>query len=575
MILSERSRRLRRLRSVAPLAALTVASMALLTATSGTLAAWTDDEYVSGGAGVMVAGDCSTTTLFATESSARQVSGFLGGEDLDTLVAVQGIQVGNTSGTVAVTPATATRIDPVTYTTVLEAGAFGAPLLSAMVGLNQPAGDAGAYTQWARSTASGQAAGAAGLVSDQSGAIDGTGTAAGSTSTPTAASINLASFVPSSQAAMTLDVGALASSSEVDACVMNNGWPTLAASPTVLRDYGIAGLRLNLSAPSITSATSAVSGVLDGLAGGLATFASPSGSLTAAISAGVEGLVPEGGLDVGSVSTTVGFGTPDLTAARQLLQKTLTDGVVTIDLAGARVYFDLARFAYGPAGLNGLPANTQVLLDAAAVQALTQRTSALLEEWGNEVTAEIGKALAATSFTMKTTVLLEAAGIPAAEVTLAYATTVGAFESVPPPAPTLSTKVLGLGLLNLDTLLKPVTAALLAGTGNVVAGSLDAALFAPQGLLPTAEAAIRSAVVPVTQAADAALGPLANALTLTVNVQPDQPGAPAGNAAASSSLAGEYKVSALRVGVVGSTAELYLATASAGPVAFRPGSAPT
>jgi hypothetical protein len=104
----------------------------------------------------------------------------------------------------------------------------------------------------------------------------------------------------------------------------------------------------------------------------------------------------------------------------------------------------------------------------------------------------------------------------------------------------------------------------------VVAGALDTALTATGGLLPTAEAAIRSAVVPVTTQAETALAPLADTLTLTVNVQPDQPGAPAGSAAAGSSLEGEYKVSALRVGAVGSTAELYLATASAGPVVFRP-----
>lgn len=575
MIPSTRKRRARRLTVVAPLAALTVASMALLASTSGTLAAWTDDEYVNASAGVMVAGDCSTTTLFQTESAARQVSGFLGGEDLDTLASVQGVQVENTSGTVTVAPSTATRIDPVTYTAALEAGALGTSLLSAKVGLNQAAGDAGAYTQWARARASGQAAGAAGLISDQSGAIHATGTADGSTSTPTTASINLASFIPASQAAMTLDVGAVASSSDVDACVLNNGWPSLASAPVVTRDYGIASLGLNLTAGAIEPMTSSVAGTLDGIAGQLAALASPAGSLTAVIDTGVAGLVPKGELKVGDVATEITFGTPDLTAARQLLGKTLTDGVVTIDLASARIYFDLSKLTNGPAGLNDRPANTQVVLTAAAVQDLTQRASALLRTWGDAVTAEIKKALAATSFTMETKVLLQTnvglglvdVDVDVAEVTLRYDTTVGALTSGTPPAPTLSTKVLGtldLGLLN------SVTAALLAGTGNVVAGALNTALYAAGGLLPTAEAAIRTAVVPVTEQAETALAPLADALTLTVNVQPDQPGAPAGSAAAGSSREGEYKVSALRIGSVDSTAELYLATASAGPVVFRP-----
>ena len=53
------------------------------------------------------------------------------------MAAVQGIQVGNTTGTVTVAPSTATRIDPVTYTTAVDAAALGSPLLSAKVGLNQ------------------------------------------------------------------------------------------------------------------------------------------------------------------------------------------------------------------------------------------------------------------------------------------------------------------------------------------------------------------------------------------------------------------------------------------------------
>jgi hypothetical protein len=569
-----------RFRTLAPLAALTVASIALLTSTSGTLAAWTDDEYVSAGAGVMVAGDCTTTTLFQTESAGRQLSGSLGGADLDTLAAVQGVQVGNANGTVTVTPATATQVDPVTYTSALEAGALGTPLLSAAVGLNQPAGNAGAYTQWAQAKASGQAAGAAGLVSDQSGAIDGTGTAAGSTTAPTVASVNLASFVPSSAAAMTLDVGAVASSAAVDACTLTNGWPTLDPSPTVNRSYGIAGLRLNLSAGSIQTMTSSVAATLDGLSQKLADAAAPNGPLTAAVKAGVTGLVlPDSGLTVGSATTETTFGAPDLSVARQLLTTPPTDGVVTIDLVNARIYFDLAKLAYGPAGLNGLDPNTRVAFDAASAQILTQRTSALLEAWREAVTAEVEKALAATAFTMETTLLLRAKNgllgtIDVAEVTLRYDTTVGAFlpqtPPVPLPAPTVSTAILGLGLPGQE-LLGSVTAALASGTGAVVAGALEDALFGPGALVPAAAGAIQSAALPVTAAAESALTPLADTLSLTVNVQPDQPGAPVGAGAAGSAADGQYKVSALRIAAVGSTAEIYLATAAAGPIVFRPG----
>lgn len=566
-----------RLRILAPVAALTAASIALLTSTAGTLAAWTDDEYVSASAGVMVAGDCSTSTLFQTESAARQVSGSVSGQDLDTLAAVQGLTVRNTGGTVAVEPATATQVDPVTYTAAVEAGALGSPLLSAALGLNQPAGTAGAYTQWARATASGQAKGAAGLVSDQSGAIDGTGTANGSTTSPTAASINLASVVPSSNAAMTLDVGAVASSSAVDACTLRNGWPTLSASPVVARSYGIAGLRLNMSADSVRTMTSGVGATVDGITGDLAAIVTPAGSLTTAVTGGVTDLVSKAttGLLVGPVTTTITLGTPDLSAVKPLLTAPLTDGVVTVDLANARILFDLAKLTSGPAGLNNLPPNTPVILDAGTVQSLTQRTAALLDTWRNAVIAEVDKALAATSFTMETKVTLQAVvpllgKIDVAEVAVSYDTTVGAFRSTTPPSPSVSPSVLGNGLPGLQALLSPITGALLSGTGKIVAGALDGALFGPGALLPTASTSIQSAVLPVVGAATASLTPLADTLSLTVNVQPDQPGAPVSAAVAGSSAAGQFKVSALRVAAVGSTAEIYLATSSAGPVVFRP-----
>lgn len=568
----------RRFRMLAPLAAVVAASMAVLSGTSATLAAWTDDEYVSAVAGVMVAGDCSTTTLFHTESAARQLSGSVGGQDLDALASVQGVHLRNAGGTVTVVPATATQVDPVTFTAGLEAGALGTPVLSAVLGLNQPAGAAGAYTQWARATASGQAAGAAGLVSDQSGAIDATGTANGSSSAPKTASISLASIIPSSTADMTLDVGALASSSQVDACALTNGWPTLDASPAVARAYAISGLQLNMAADSVGTMTSTVRGTADGLAEDFDALAGPSGPLTAAVDSGVRGLVQQAGsvLSVGSVTTQITLGSPDLSAVDQLLGTTLTDGVVTLDLANARIRFDLAALKYGPAGLNGLPANTRVGLDAAAVQDLRQRTSALLGAWRNAVSAEIEKALAATAFTMETTLVLRT-NVPlvgpadVAEVSVRYATNLAAFQSATPPAPTVSTSILGLGLglSGLQALLAPVTAGLLSGTGTVVADALDDALSGPGALIPAATADIQAAAQPVADSVEAALTPVANALSLTVNVQPDQPGAPTSAAAAGSSAEGQYKVSALRVAVAGSTAEIYLATASAGPVAFR------
>jgi hypothetical protein len=554
----------RRLRAGATLAALTVLSIALGSATSGTLAAWTDDEYVGAAAGVVVAGDCSTTTLFQTESAARQVSGFVGGQDLDSLAAVQGIQVGNSGGTLTVHPGTASQVDPLTFISNLDATALGSPLLGAAVGLNQPAGSAGAYTQWAQAKANGQATGAAGLVSDQSGIIDATGTATGSSTAPTTASINLAPFLPASQAAMTLEVGAVASTSAIDACVMNSGWPALAADPQVTRQYRIADLRLNLSARSVQPATEKTSATLGGIDKNLTDLASPTSSLTANISTGLTGLLAGSGLAVASVSTEVNFGTPDLAAAKSLLGKSLTDGVVAIDLADSRIYVDLGKLTHSQSpGLNGRSPNSPLVLDDAALKELTERSNTLLRDWANAVSTEVKKALDNTTFSMTSQIRLTVAGIPA-KITAGYNTTVGAMLAQHPPAPTITPEI---GLLNLH-LLDPVTSVLLGGTGAVVSGALNDALTQPGALLAATGNAIQDSADTVAEEAVTALAPLINTLSLTLNVQPDQPGAAAADIARA--VEGQYRVSALRIAAVGSSAELYFATATAGPVSFRP-----
>lgn len=570
-----------RRQAAAGTAAIVVVAASLLSLSSVTDAAWTDDEYVGTAAGVMIAGDCSTTTLFRTESAARQLSGMLGADDLDSLAAIQGLSVENTRGTVAVAPASAIQIDPVTFSAPLEASALGNPLISATLGLDAAAGEAGAYNQWGRATASGQAAAAAGAVHDQSGAIDGTGTADGSATMPRSANINLSSLVPASAGDMTLDIGAVASSAEVDACVLVNGWPTPNPVPVENRTYGIAGADLKAGVPAVQSMTAAATSAIDDALDDLAALDDPGGQVTTTVNTGISALVQgaAGSLTLGTVSTIITIGTLDLSGVQPLLTGTISDGVVTVDLSNSTATVDLAALRGGASGFNGLPPNTVIDIDQTLLAEVSQRTTALLAEWSSGTSLALEQALEAATFAMQTQVVLRAnvpllGTVDVARLSISYGTTLGAFLAGAPPQPAITTEVLGGGIPGLGALLAPTLTALKNGTGTVVQGVLVPALQGASGVIPTAVTGIERAVDGVAEELDAILDPLAGVLSLTVNVQPDQPEAPVTSAAAGNAVPGEYKISALRIATVGNTAEIYLATASAGPVTFRPEPAP-
>ncbi|MGX9899672.1 hypothetical protein ACW0JT_06760 [Arthrobacter sp. SA17] len=181
----------------------------------------------------------------------------------------------------------------------------------------------------------------------------------------------------------------------------------------------------------------------------------------------------------------------------------------------------------------------------------------------------------AATFSMQTEVVLGSdvpllGTVDVARLTISYGTTVGAFLGVTVPAPTITTQILGGGLPGLNTLLAPILTAVTNGAGTVVQGALVPALQGASGVVPIAVAEIEGATAGVAEELGTLLDPLAGVLSFTVNVQPDQPGAPSTAADAGTSAPGEYKVSALRIATLGNAAEIYLATSSAGPVFFRP-----
>lgn len=549
------------------------AAITLAATTSVTTAAWTDNEWVRSAVGVSSPGDCSTNTMFTNQSWARQLQGTVLNTNLDTVAGVQGLTVLNDGTTATRTPLSATLVPGTTdaYVTKIPVSVLGSSPISVGLGLGLPVGGVGTYTQWARSENSGQAHGASGLVSDQTGAVDVAGTAQGAATAPKSASVNLGNIVPASLAGVTLDVGAVASSSQLDGCDMINGWPTLDPTPEVQRQYGIAGLDLNAAIPAVgtlsTQGASLVGAVPTQLNALLGT-----GGLTTGISNGISALINPvlGTLQLGSISTTATLSAPDLTGVTALMTESMTDGIVTVNLGTGTVRVNIASLAGGTLGLNGMEVNHAVVLDAAMTTAVTNRVTALLDSWKNRVLTALTTALRSITLNANTNITLKLAGLNAATIGVKIGpSTLGQFLDGTAVAPVVTADVLGLDIGGVvAALLTPVTSILLTGTNNVVKNVLNATIF-NAGLVTNLGASLQLLITPVINAVGPLLTAVRTLVAINVNVQPDQiwPGTKPADVTAA---AGEYKVSAIRVGLVDSAGllSLQLGSSSAGPVAL-------
>ncbi|MFW0771987.1 choice-of-anchor G family protein [Paenarthrobacter nitroguajacolicus] len=549
------------------------AAITLAATTSLTTAAWTDNEWVRSAVGVSSPGDCSTNTMFTNQSWARQLQGAVLNTDLDTVAGVSGLTVLNNGTAATPTPLSAVPVPGTTdaYVTKIPVSVLGGSPISVGLGLGVPVGGVGTYTQWARSRNSGQAHGASGLVSDQTGAVDIAGTAQGAATAPKSASISLGNIVPASLAGVTLDVGAVASSSQLDGCVMINGWPTLDTTPTVQREYGIAGLDLNAAIPAVgtlsTQGASLVGAVPTQLNALLGT-----GGLTTGISDGISALINPvlGGLQLGSISTTATLSAPDLTSVTALMTESMTDGIVTINLGTGTVKVNIASLAGGTLGLNGMEPNHAVVLDSAMTTAVTNRVTALLDSWKNRVLTTLTTALRSITLNANTNITLKLAGLNVATIGVKIGpSTLGQFLDGAAVAPMVTADVLGLDLGGtVAALLTPITSILLTGTNTVVKNVLNATIF-NAGLVTNLGTNLQLLITPVINAVGPVLTAVRTLVAIHVNVQPDQvwPGTKPADVTA---VEGEFKVSAIRVGLVDSAGllSLKLGSSAAGPVAL-------
>ncbi|MGR0160875.1 choice-of-anchor G family protein [Paenarthrobacter nitroguajacolicus] len=559
------------------------AAITLAATTSLTTAAWTDNEWVKSSVGVSSPGDCSTNTMFTNQSWARQLQGTVLNTNLDTLAGVHGLTVVNNGTAATPTPLSAVLVPGTTdaYVTKIPVSVLGSSPISVGLGLGLPVGGVGTYTQWARSQKSGQAHGASGLVSDQTGAVDVAGTAQGAATAPKSASISLGNIVPASLAGVTLDVGAVASSATLDGCVMTNGWPMLDPTPTVQRQYGIAGLDLNAAIPAVGTLSTQGASLVGAVPTQLNTFLGTTG-LVNQINEGIKGIVNPllGGLAVGSYSTTASL-TADLSGVTAMMTESMTDGVVTINLgavSGAEtVKVNIASLAGGTMGLNGMEPNHAVVLDATMTAAVTSRVTELLESWKKRVVDAFTSALGNAKLAATTVVDLRVPilGTPLAKITVKMGpATLAQFAGGPAPGPDVSVEVLGGGGA-VATLLNTLLTTLTNGANAVVKTALTTTDFITKstefnnGLITNLGSALQLLITPVITAVGPVLTAVRTLVAINVNVQPDQswPGTKPVDVTAA---AGEYKVSAIRVGLVDSAGllSLQLGSSSAGPVAL-------
>ena len=279
-----------------------------------------------------------------------------------------------------------------------------------------------------------------------------------------------------------------------------------------------------------------------------------------------------GPLVPGAITGTVNMGPFDLTAVNDLLTTPLSDGTVTVNLTEGTISVNLASLLGDSVhGINDLAPNSELVLNAAVLNSLTARVGALLDAWTASVTAALQTAVRAAPLTVDTSIALSlrVLGLPVDVVRLDVdlpTTTVGDVLDGR-AALTASTTILREDLLS--GLLTGVAALATGLTNDLVAPTkalLSKSLVSP---VTTVGSRLAVATVPVVTALAVVIDSLPSLVSLRVNVQPDKPNAPVGPSfvAATGQSSAEYRVSALRVGLldsVGSVAAVYLATATSG-----------
>jgi hypothetical protein len=564
------------------------------------LASWTDAEWAHATVGTSQI-RCGTDTNFRSHAEAKAIGGALLTTDLDTFAPARGMDLLRDPASAAVpTPSTATDLGVNDGDPALDT--YGSPLavsaLSGVPGLDLtgfaaavPGAPAGALNQYTQVSTRGQAVAASGLV-DSTGAVL-VGGGAPVVPLPPPARVDVSSVFPgiANVSATRLAVGAVGSSARLDFCsaLSNRIWGPGTVTG-ITRSYGVAGLTLEVDSPAVTRLVTDVNATVTALNAAVTTASGINGTVGQATSGAMNTVAanistqllpqtPTGSVTFGNLNLNVS------TALGTLLTAPLTDGLVTVDLANGRVTANLAGLlGSSTTGLNSLPANTRLALDGAAAAAISTRVSALVQTWSTQVTNALLAGVRSTTVTMDVNVLYRVTGVlgtaDVARVQVNPSATIGDYLTPPASLTTtvyastvnaLLTGLLNALGLNLSTVVQrlqtEVPPAVVAPVATALRTSFTDRITALGTTLTTSRSTLVTAVGAVTTRMPAAL-------TVAVNVQPDQPGAPAGTVpvpGAPPYTSPTYSVTAIRIGLASAGAPtgfayLGLGRSTVGPV---------
>ena len=544
---------------------------------TATTAAWVDAEWVHGQAIGTGALDCDDPPALAGRTSSRFLGGRLLGLDLGTVAELSPLIIDREGADVDVDPPDAVDLGSTASTAVyanpLQISALGGLAAIDLTGLQVglPVGSTGAVNQYGRVSIDGQQAAASGLVSNSGGVLVSDDTP--DAELPEPARVTLDEFLPAltGVAGVDLEVGAVASSAQLDGCeaLLSQVWGDGQVTG-VVRDYGIAGLGLDIGSPLTADLVAAVNDAVADVGAALDTLVGTSGVLLTSLRAGIDVAVPAV-LDVTALNGTISITGLNLPASvNSLLTTPLTDGVVTVDLANGAVQVDLAALVDGPDGINDLAPNTELVLNADVLGPLTTRVGALLDSWTTNVENALRAAVRGATLTIDaSTIVRLLGGVNVLRANLALTASVGDVldgDATLGVTTTVLNTPLGLDVGALRLLLGGLA-------GPLTTAIVDDLTSVGLGAVTTAGDSIASAAQPLLTALDALVDALPDVLSVMVNVQPDQPGAPSGIPVdpGPPGATQSYSVSALRISLVdalspGGVASVSLATSTVGQV---------
>ncbi len=582
-----------------------VVAAALVTPTAvPSTASWSDREWAHGAVGTS-SFDCGTDADYTSTASSRFLGGSIAGIDLDDVATVRGVDVAKTGAAPAsVEPATAPELGtggrPFTqaFGNPLDVGLLGdvAGIDLTGLGLGLPAGSAGAVNQVATASGTGDAVAASGLVADSGGVLVTPTTPSGDLPDP--ASITLGRALPgiADVTDVGLDVGAVGASAQLAGCdaISDDVWGgvvqrTLATNlraavqqvaadsgPTGLeRDYGIASLDLRVDSPLVGALVTAVNDTVVQLDATVDALGGTDGALARTINQGVLGVLGglTGSLGLGTIGGTVEITGPDLAGAvAPLLAEPVQDagGTLSLDLSAGSVRVDLAHLLGDDEhGLNDLPPNHEVVLDAVTLGALADRLGQVVDAWAGKITTALTTALGSLHVRIALAADLSAPLVLGIRVKIATLS-IGVDTGVAALMAGQTKLSVGVALLGLDLggLLGVVTGlatSLVNPLTQAVVGTLTTRLFALVGTLGTTLTTTIGG--PVVRALGTVLARLPGVLSLRVNVQQDRTAAPT---PAGRATTGQYTQTALRLSIAdalvpGGLARVDLASAVVGP----------